>query len=194
MMKHFRSLTALVVAILLAVPLGCAPDQSPTAPEPEVQASLLGGVLGGVTDVVGGVVQVVGSVASALLDPLVCPANRSYSSTRTIGRSGGTIWVGDHRLDIPSGALSSDTRITATAPRGDYAEVRFEPHGLQFNKPVTLTISYEECGLLKRSSVPVIVYTDDDRNILEVLKTEINRYQKTVSGKTDHFSGYLLAE
>jgi hypothetical protein len=208
MKKPVRLLTALCTAFLLAVPLGCSPD-APTAPAPvQPQASLIGGLLGGVTDVVGGVTDVVGGVTDvvdgvvrtaggvldALLDPLICPTDREYSTTRIVGRSGGTINVGPHRLVVPAGALTRETRITATAPRGSYAEVEFQPHGLKFRTPVTLTMSYAECGLLNSSKPPVIVYADDDRTILEVLKTSIDRSRETITGKTDHFSSYMVAE
>jgi len=193
MKRSTGSLKALLIAVLLAVPMGCdAPSapQQPLQPPLQPQASLLGGVIG----VVGGVVGVVVDVASALLSPLVCPTDQSYTATRTIGRNGGTLKVGPHTLTIPSGALSQDTRITATAPRGSYAEVQFQPHGLTFKRDVTLSVSYAKCGLLQKNNPPVIVYADDDRNILEILKSTLDTRQKTVTGKTDHFSSYILAE
>ena len=193
MKRSTGSLKALLIAALLAVPMGCdAPSapQQPLQPPLQPQASLLGGVIG----VVGGVVGVVVDVASALLSPLVCPTDQSYTATRTIGRNGGTLKVGPHTLTIPSGALSQDTRITATAPRGSYAEVQFQPHGLTFKRDVTLSVSYAKCGLLQKNNPPVIVYADDDRNILEILKSTLDTRQKTVTGKTDHFSSYILAE
>ena len=197
MKRSTGSLKALLIAVLLAVPMGCdapaAPEQT-LQPPIQPQASLLGGVVGGVTGVVGGVVGVVVDVASALLSPLVCPTNDSYTATRTIGRNGGTLKVGPHTLTIPYGALSQDTRITATAPRGSYAEVQFQPHGLTFKRDVTLSVSYAKCGLLQKNNPPVIVYADDDRNILEILKSTLDTRQKTVTGKTDHFSSYILAE
>ncbi len=205
MKKSIGSLKALLMAVLVAVPMGCSSD-APTAPaSPPPQASLLGGLLGTVTGVVSGVSEplggtvegltgVVGGVVNTLLDPLVCPTRDSYSATKTIGRNGGTLRVGPHTLVVPYGALPADTRITATAPRGSYAEVQFQPHGLKFERPVTLTISYEQCGLLRFSEPPVIVYADEKRNILEVLRSTIDRRRETITGKTDHFSSYILAE
>ena len=197
MKRSTGSLKALLIAVLLAVPMGCdapsAPEQMPQPPL-QPQASLLGGVVGGVVGVVGEVVGVVVDVANALLSPLVCPTSDSYAASKTIGRSGGTLRVGPHTLTIPSGALSQDTRISATAPSGSYAEVQFQPHGLTFKREVTLSVSYSKCGILQKDNPPVIVYADDDRNILEILKSTIDTRQKTVTGKTDHFSSYILAE
>lgn len=191
MKKPFRSLAALCSALLLAFALGCSADRAPTAaPAPAPELSLIGDLTG----VVGGVVGVVVDVANALLSPLVCPTNDSYTASRTIGRNGGTLKVGPHTLTIPYGALSQDTRITATAPSGSYAEVQFKPHGLTFKRDVTLSISYAKCGLLQKNNPPVIVYADDNRNILEILKSTLDTRQETVTGKTDHFSSYILAE
>jgi hypothetical protein len=197
MKRSTGSLKALLIAVLLAVPMGCdapsAPEQT-LQPPIQPQASLLGGVVGGVTGVVGGVVGGVVDLANALLSPLVCTTNDSYTASKTIGRSGGTLRVGPHTLTIPSGALAQDTRITATAPSGSYAEVQFQPHGLTFKRDVTLSVSYAKCGLLQKNNPPVIVYADDNRNILEILKSTIDSREKTLTGKTDHFSSYILAE
>ena len=198
-------LKALSVAVFLAVPVGCASDAStgPTSSQPvqEPSASLIGdllGVVGGTTEevvtVVGGVTEVVGGVVNTVLDPLVCPTDVSYTASKKIGPWGGTLRVGPHTLTVPAGALSADTWITATAPKGKYAELQFQPHGLQFKRDVAVTISYAQCGLLNFSRPPVIVYTDDNRTILEILESTLNRRNETITGKTDHFSSYILAE
>ena len=195
-------LKPLTLAVLLAVPMGCGPDGAPTSPAPAVQpqASLLGGltdVVGGLTGevihVVDGTTDVLVATVNTLLGPLVCPTDKEYSETKVIGPFGGTLRVGPHTLVVPAGALNRNVRITATAPKGSYAEVEFQPHGLEFRKDVALTISYAQCGLLN-GRPPTIVYADDERNILEVLRTTIDRNRETVTGKTDHFSSYILAE
>src|SRR5688572_3965768 len=193
MQKRIRSLTALGVALLLAVPLGCSGTE-PVAPPPP-QASLIGDLVGTVGDVVEGSVTVVTEgVLRPVLGLLSCPASQTYSESRWIGPFGGTLRVGPHTLTVPAGALKSYERISATAPRGNYAEVRFEPHGLKFAKPVYLTMSYEDCGLLRSAPAPRIVYTDENRNILETFVSLPDFWRKTVTAKTDHFSGYILAE
>jgi hypothetical protein len=101
--------------------------------------------------------------------------------------------VGPHSLYIPPGALRGVETITATAPAGRLVEVQFQPHGLQFERPATLTMSYRHCGLLGKI-LPRIVYADENRNILEVLLSLPNLLTRTVSAKTDHFSSYLVAE
>ena len=91
------------------------------------------------------------------------------------------------------GALKSAQRITATAPAGNVVEVEFQPHGLQFAKPTHLTMSYRDCGIVGKL-LPRIAYVDENRNILEVLLTVPNVFRQTVTGTTDHFSSYMLAD
>jgi hypothetical protein len=204
MKKRIRSFTALGLALLLAVPVGCGPDAGPTAPEPVAapQASLVGSLLGTVTGTVDGVVSTVGSVVetttgvvTGLLGFVSCDIDDSDYESQWIGPWGGTLRVGEHVLVVPAGALKQWTRITAYAPAGRYAEVQFGPHGLKFERPVTLAISYEDCRPVgTEGRTPTIVFTDDARTILEVLQTNQDYRNQRVVGQTDHFSSYILAE
>ena len=112
--------------------------------------------------------------------------------TQTIGSGGGTITVGPHRLTIPAGALRSNTRITATAPAGQYILVELEPHGLNFRKDASLTLSYAECGLLVVA--PQVAYVGDKFEIYYLLPSVPDLINRTSTGRLDHFSGYSLAE
>jgi hypothetical protein len=68
-------------------------------------------------------------------------------------QSGGTVTLPDNsaRLEIPAGAVSSSTMITvststAQAPAGvtvDGQILKFEPDGLVFQKPVTVTFQFK---------------------------------------------------
>ena len=190
-MKPIRSLAAFCSALLLALALGCSPDNSPTAPTaPDLS------LLGDLTETVTGVTGTVSDLAGKILPVkglLACNVTETYSTTQVVGPSGGTIRVGPHSLFIPENALSQRTMITATAPSGSLVEVEFEPHGLKFERKTTLTMSYRDCGLLK-GVLPQIVYADDKNNILEQLLSVVDLFRRTVSAKTDHFSSYILAE
>ncbi len=116
------------------------------------------------------------------------------TSTRTIGRDGGSIRVGPHVLTIPAGALDAPTRITMTAPRGrGVNEVSFEPEGLRFDRPASLTMSYANCNSRRRDVPKRIAYTDDDLDIRYYLASSDNSYSKKVTAKLDHFSRYVIA-
>lgn len=68
----------------------------------------------------------------------------SHSSTgqtvsAVIGPAGGTLSLprSDFTMMIPEGALSEPTTITVTSVAGPHVVYDMQPHGLQFNKPVT---------------------------------------------------------
>ncbi|HKG93930.1 MAG TPA: hypothetical protein VKA84_18620 [Gemmatimonadaceae bacterium] len=173
------------IAVAAAVIAGCSAE-STTQPQPVANPDLIGGLIGTVGGTVGGVV---GSVAPGLL---ACPTSNSYTATKVIGKSGGTIKVGPHTLTIPSGALSANTTITATAPAGQYVEVQFQPHGLRFAKATTLTLSYQQCGLVSGLLLDV-AYVDDSYQILQLFGASNNILARTLTTKTDHFSSYAIA-
>ena len=203
-MKNSRALSTLIIGLTLSVSAACSSDNAPLAP-PVAQAdadsavaltsapnaSLLGGLLGGVTSTVTGTL---GGVTGGLIS---CNVRQTSYGAEWIGPSGGIVRVGPHALVIPSGALRSYTRITATAPKGNTVLVDFEPHGLKFAKPTALSLSYKECGLtgtLLGGLLLDVVYVDDSKSILEVLPSLNDLLNQRVIGRVDHFSGYALAD
>jgi alpha-tubulin suppressor-like RCC1 family protein len=75
----------------------------------------------------------------------------SQSKSAKIGPSGGELSVGESRLSVPEGALQTEKEISITqttqpAPAGydAYSSVyAFEPSGLQFEKPVEVSVAVE---------------------------------------------------
>ena len=76
---------------------------------------------------------------------LRCEPQDYAGEAAIIGPKGGTLHVGDHELVIPEGALDQEVLISAEAPTSSLVDVNFQPHGLQFQKPAKLTLSYERC-------------------------------------------------
>jgi hypothetical protein len=200
MMKKLHRARAAFAALMGALVFGltaCRTDlpSAPRAPEiiapTEPPANLLGLDLGGV---LGGVVSGVTGTVSGLLNLVLFPCQTpSYGSVmQTVGRYGGTIKVGPHSLYIPAGALSGPVAITATASSGKQVKVDFQPHGLRFQEPATLTLSYAHCST--QPERPTIVYVDDGLTILERFPTVNDRYRDRVVGRIDHFSGYAFAD
>jgi hypothetical protein len=185
--RRFTSLFALAfVGILLT---SCADDlTSPTAPPPQPVAiqprPLLGGLIGTVVGVAGDLLD---------LDLADCPAGRTQSGSALIGPKGGTVKIGPHRLYVPRGALKETVHISGVAPSGDYAQIKFEPEGLKFKKPVALVMSYDDCRLEDLEKLRII-YASDNLEILEVFPTVISRRDETATTSLDHFSRYMLAE
>jgi uncharacterized protein (TIGR02145 family) len=122
-----------------------------------------------------------------------------------IGSIGGTIKITDQNspiigtyIIIPEGALNQNTNIIIS--KGNYDElmypedttaifVKFEPKGLQFNKPVEIgipyTISNNELNELK------VYFVDSDSTSIEELPLEsINQTDKIAIATTNHFSTF----
>jgi hypothetical protein len=186
------------LALLLATGVGCTSDSSNEAlgPSTEQQQSpsfgligdLTGGLTNTVTDLTGTVVGTLGGVT----DLLLCSPQRYAVTTQSIGPRGGVIRVGSHVLQIPGNAVSKNVKITAEQISGKTNSVRFSPEGLRFQKPATLTMSYENCALVLLQKK--IVYTDENLKILEVLKASLDLFKKkTVTAPIDHFSRYVVA-
>jgi len=122
----------------------------------------------------------------------------------TIGIAGGSITLNDASskingasITIPAGALGENTPISfehdnqTTFPHNESAIiVKFEPEGLEFKKPVIITIPYKD-DLDK----PSLFYFQPDSNRLEKIPLKINSLSnKTVTAEILHFSRYFSDE
>lgn len=72
-------------------------------------------------------------------DPFAATA-RSVSNT-VFAEFGGTVSNGRVTLEFPAGALDQDTEITIDMYRDGTLGVELGPHGIQFNKPVLMSMS-----------------------------------------------------
>jgi len=178
-MRRFR--LPLTAGLALAAVLGlasCATDVLEPSPPPPPQHGLLGDLLGKVTGTL-----------------LLCAPQTETTTTKVIGKSGGTIKMGPHTLVIPSGALSSNVTISGTVVRGIVNSVRLEPHGLKFarKKPATLTMSYSNCLLKDLPLAKKVAYTSEKLDLLAILKSLDFAASDKVETKLDHFSRYAVA-
>jgi hypothetical protein len=124
---------------------------------------------------------------------LTCSPLAADSVTATIGPAGGTLQVGPHILSIPAGALAQAVSITAVAPADTVNRVRFEPEGLTFQQPASLTLSYANCQALPLGLPAQIAYTSDALAILQVLTSVDTPLAQTVTAPLSHFSDYAVA-
>jgi hypothetical protein len=124
---------------------------------------------------------------------LSCSPLAADSATQVIGPAGGTIQVGPHRLVVPSEALDSAVAITAVMPSESIARVQLYPEGLTFERRAKLEMSYAHCAGAWIPLPRQIVYLDLDLNILEILESITNIFEKKVSTRLDHFSDYAIA-
>jgi hypothetical protein len=195
-MSSLRRFSSIGLVLLLLVGVGCTSTDTLTAPASTDQQAapsfyLLGDLTGGLTNTVGDLTNTVVGTLGSVTDLLTCSPLPYDSDTETIGPAGGYISVGNNSLFIPSGALSTSVKITAEQIRGTTNSVRFSPEGLRFQKPVTLTMNYDNCALVLVQKK--IVYTDEQLNILQVFKSLDLFRAKVVSAQIDHFSRYAVA-
>jgi hypothetical protein len=179
----FALLSALTVGVSCTSSEDLLSPAASAAAAPEAPSQLLVPV--------GALLSPVGTLVSSTVDLLVCRPQPYAITTRVVGRDGGTIVVGQHKLVIPRGALQKNVEITAEQVRGSSNSVRFSPEGLKFKQPAQLTMSYNNCFLVLGSKR--IVYTDELLSILNVLVSKDAVKSKTVTSPIDHFSRYAVA-
>jgi hypothetical protein len=129
----------------------------------------------------------------AVTGPLTCTPLPADSVTKVIGPGGGTINVGPHSFAIPAGALDSAVSITAVTPSDAVNRIVFQPSGLVFRQPATLTMSYANCGVLGSLLPTQIAYIDNLLEILYYLPSIDNVQSQTVTAQVQHFSDYAVA-
>ena len=118
----------------------------------------------------------------------------STTTVRVTAAAGGTVAdpTGKTKLDIPAGALASDTDITLTIlPKSGAAVVdvsEFGPDGLQFLKPVTLTIKGDAALAPQGKTLAVAVNEGADFKAVPG-STFANG---TATASITHFSRYTL--
>ena len=131
---------------------------------------------------------------------LRCEPLKRERERKVIGPKGGEIKVGPHMLEIPAGALTEEVEITAETVGGPAVDVQFQPHGLVFAEPVTLTMSYKHCILPVDPTLEVGYYTNREgngegignRSVIELPPSLQDKDEDEVKALTDHFSGYAL--
>lgn len=166
---------ALAAALLLAL-AGCSDRPQPMLSAPAQANAVLGGSIS-----LNGVLQFVG------LPDLT--GTRS-ASRRILASEGGFVEIQGFRVDIPAGALPADTTVTITLPSDNVLGKRliaeFQPHGVQFNAPVTLT--FPLTGVLwSGSDIEVARW---ENGAWTSLGGSVDLLGTKLTGQTPHFSTY----
>ncbi|MBN2183864.1 MAG: hypothetical protein JW746_00900 [Candidatus Krumholzibacteriota bacterium] len=126
-------------------------------------------------------VQLTASSGSSSLDLLA-----SSPGTIVSAEKGGIVTNGYYTLYFPPGALDEDTEITIEMPRFPEAVVELGPHGIQFNKPVTMSLSHD----MVDSDVDsfIVYWFNEDSGLWENIGGETSDQSTTVA--LEHFSEY----
>jgi hypothetical protein len=106
---------------------------------------------------------------------------------------GGVVSYGRFRLEIPAGALSEDTVIEISRPDPGFVMCELEPHGLQFNKPVTLQIDYSGTAAeADEASLPAfgVYWFDEASGQWMMVGDSIDPGADKMEAELAHFSKY----
>jgi hypothetical protein len=133
-----------------------------------------------------------GVKSSPEIQLLRCEPQEYSGEAAIIGPKGGTLRVGDHELVVPAGALTEETLISAEAPTSSLVDVKLLPHGLQFRKPVKLTLSYERCVRPTLTDL-LVAYLGQGNRLLELPPSVDDKSGRDVTAEIDHFSRYAVA-
>lgn len=162
----------LSLAIVLLVAIGCS--ENPISP---VEESSEPQVLGRSA-----------SSSSVMLSPTALRAEETISAA-----DGGRLQLADVILEVPPGAVDSDTLFFIEIPDINLFYNDFGTHGLVFNVPVKVTMSYRDADLSSVDERTIrIGWFNEDTGHFQDISCTIDFDTKTVTGYVDHFSAYAL--
>lgn len=129
---------------------------------------------------------------------LECPVSTTTSASALVGPLGGVVSVAGHQLVIPPNAVVMPTQFTVTVPASNYLRVDItagDGEHYQFERPVTMTLSYARCTRTNINKANLrIFYVDDNNAILQDMGGTDDKSARTVTTGTDHLSGYVIGE
>lgn len=103
---------------------------------------------------------------------------------------GGIVSNGWITLEFPPGALNEDTEISIDMPDPNQLMVDLSPHGIQFNKPVTLTLKLEGTDAEGRAGVTGLIWLNEDMDWWEYMEDAGNDDGNHSKHYLYHFSKY----
>lgn len=127
--------------------------------------------------------------------------NKYFRKTQSIKRQGGVIQLGDAQngisfLQFMPGSVSKKVTVTFEWESEGLlmGGAEFSPHGIQFEVPVMLKLSYKNANLNGITEDQLkIWYYHEDTGYWEELPSIVNTNSKTVTTFLEHFSRYALA-
>lgn len=161
----------LVIATLLAV--GCSQQSPMSSNDESSQPRLLSRSM---------------SSGAASLSPA-----ELYTEARVSSAEGGVLSLIDVVLEVPAGAVPNDTLFSIAIPDPNVFFNEFGTHGLVFDVPVTVTMSYRDADLsgIDESTIR-LGWFDPDTGEMHDMVCEVDYVTKTVTGQLNHFSAYGL--
>jgi hypothetical protein len=148
--RRFRTPALLAAALLFSA--ACSDmTRNPVAPPEEADYLLrrtVSTVVGVTESLVETVVDVLQLTDATLLQRST-PVNQMILAGAEIGRDGGVITLPAVGLTVyfPAGAVRTPTTITVSAIQGSAVAYEFQPHGIQFQKPVWVVQDFSRTEL-----------------------------------------------
>ena len=116
-----------------------------------------------------------------------------YTQKVISARDGGQITLYDVVIDVPPGAIDTDTLFSINIPDINVFYNQFGTHGLVFNVPVTVTMSYRDADLsgIDVSTIRIAYYNEGTGQYQDV-DCVVDHERQVVVAKLYHFSAYGL--
>jgi hypothetical protein len=122
----------------------------------------------------------------------------SYAEAFILAAQGGTVVLGANSIHFPPNALAEDTLISITraAESTPYVLIfDLYPHGIQFQKPVTLTLEMGRRGIMAHNqfSLPQIYWYNEDSSQWQGIGGRADYGRRVIVTDLNHFSRYATA-
>lgn len=196
--RFFRNAFRALAVVAMA---GCAEHavSGPQVPASEVlaKATSESDLLGGILD------PVLGLLFPAKAVSRITPLAHDITVTKTIGAAGGFIEIpqAGFRIDVPQGAVASNTVFTATAVAGYVIAYEFAPHGATFARDLTVSQSLANTDWYRKGfkTAKGGYFTDRDlisqvlRIVLTLELLPASVAQGAIRFNVKHFSGYMVS-
>jgi hypothetical protein len=107
--------------------------------------------------------------------------------------NGGVITSGRFTLEFPPFALSEDTEITIDMLNDGTLGAELGPHGIQFNRPVTMTMELQDTSAEGNSESVDTLWWNSVENWYETMPKVDSETPNKLSATLNHFSHYKAA-
>jgi hypothetical protein len=118
------------------------------------------------------------------------PATTQSASATISAQNGGTVSNGRVSLDFPPGALNQDTQITIEMLNDGTVGVELSPHGIQFNKPVTMSVDLRGTTAEGQGDMVDTYYWNEDAGLYETQQKLNSSSADKATAALYHFCKY----
>ena len=170
---RFNAFALLACSALLLTSFGCSNPGTVTAPDS--------------TPIVVASPDFIRILSSSKGDPTI--ARAASASAMVSAEFGGTVTNGRITLAFPAGALSEDTEISIDMLADGTLGVELSPHGIQFNKPVVMSMDLRGTSAEGMSDQTSTLWWNEDWEQWERMEKAASS-SDVESSYLSHFSKY----